>query len=53
MIWLKKNKENIYRSWRPCGDTSVSQRFTCEDGYALMEPVEYEGVHGITYKIEE
>jgi hypothetical protein len=35
------------------GDTSVPPRFTCEECYALMEPVEYEGVHGITYKIEE
>ena len=34
------------------GDTSVPPRFTCEECCELMEPVEYEGVHGITYKIE-
>jgi hypothetical protein len=35
------------------GDTSVPPRFTCEECCELMEPVEYEGVHGITYKIED
>lgn len=35
------------------GDTSVPPRFTCEKCCGLMEPVEYEGIHGITYKIED
>ena len=35
------------------GDTSVPPRFTCEECSELMEPVEYEGVHGITYKIKD
>ena len=35
------------------GDTSVPPRFTCEECCELMEPVDYEGVHGITYKIED
>ena len=34
------------------GDTSVPPRFTCEECGELMEPVEYEGVHGILYKTE-
>ena len=32
------------------GDTSVPPRFTCEECGEVMEPIEYEGVHGITYK---
>jgi hypothetical protein len=35
------------------GDTSVPPRFTCEECSAMKESVEYEGAHGITYKIEE
>ena len=32
------------------GDLSVPPRFTCEECGEQMEPVEYEGVHGITYR---
>ena len=35
------------------GDTSVPPRFKCENCSADMEPVYYESVHGVIYKIEE
>ena len=35
------------------GDTRVPPRFICEECSERIEPVEYEGVHGITYKTEE
>ena len=35
------------------GDRSVPPRFDCENCDGLMEPIEYEGVHGEFYKIKE
>ena len=35
------------------GDTSEPPRFTCEKCGGLMYPEKYEGVHGITYCVEE
>ena len=35
------------------GDTSVPPRFDCENCGGLMEPIEYEGVHGEVYRINE
>ena len=35
------------------GDLSVAPRFDCEECVGIMEPVKYEGVHGITYEIVE
>lgn len=35
------------------GDTSVPPKFKCENCPADMEPVFYESVHGVTYKIDE
>jgi uncharacterized OB-fold protein len=36
------------------GDVSVPPRFSCEEcGHPYMEPIYYESVHGIIYKIEE
>lgn len=35
------------------GDTSVPPRFKCENCPSDMEPVYYESVHGVIYKIEE
>lgn len=34
-------------------DTSVPPRFKCENCPADMEPVYYESVHGVIYKVEE
>lgn len=34
------------------GDTSVPPRFDCEKCGGIMEPIEYEGVHGEVYRIE-
>jgi hypothetical protein len=35
------------------GDISVPPRFDCEKCRGLMEPLEYSGVHGIKYKMQE
>lgn len=35
------------------GDLSVAPRFDCEKCGGTMEPLEYEGVHGVIYKISE
>jgi hypothetical protein len=33
------------------GDISVAPRFDCEKCDGIMEPIKYEGIHGITYEI--
>jgi len=35
------------------GDITVAPRFTCESCEGVMEPLQYTGVHGITYEIIE